>query len=82
LIADTLALSIAAEAVGRGTPVVVAVSVNDPLWRHPVTARSCATLRSWGINVIDPVPDEHGRMTLAPDEVIVRTVLAALAPGG
>jgi phosphopantothenoylcysteine synthetase/decarboxylase len=34
-IADNLALSVVAEAIGRGTPVIVAVSVNVPLWNHP-----------------------------------------------
>src|SRR6267378_1247640 len=34
-IADNLALSLTAEAIGRGTPVIVAVSVNAPLLRHP-----------------------------------------------
>jgi phosphopantothenoylcysteine synthetase/decarboxylase len=77
-IADTLALSITAEAIGRGTPVVVALSVNDPLWRHPLVAGAVATLRSWGVLMIEPVPDGAGRMTMAPDETIVRTVLAAL----
>src|SRR5687768_7297772 len=39
-IADNLALSIAAEAIGRGTPVIVAISVNDPLWNHPRARQS------------------------------------------
>jgi phosphopantothenoylcysteine synthetase/decarboxylase len=77
-IADTLALSIAAEAIGRATPVVVAVSVNDPLWRHPLAARSVATLRSWGVTVVEPVPDENGRMTMAANADILAAVTAAL----
>jgi phosphopantothenoylcysteine synthetase/decarboxylase len=76
-IADTLALSITAEAIGRGTPVVVALSMNDPLWRHPLVASAVATLRSWGVRVIDPVPDENGRLTMAPDETIIRAVVEA-----
>src|SRR6476646_11457527 len=34
-IADNLALSVAAEAIGRGTPVVVGPSLNQPLFDHP-----------------------------------------------
>ena len=53
-IADNLALSLTAEAIGRGTPVLVALSVNPPLYRHPLVARSMATLREWGVCVIEP----------------------------
>jgi hypothetical protein len=34
-IADNLALSVVAEAIGRGTPVIVAPSLNAPLLAHP-----------------------------------------------
>src|SRR6201981_3888583 len=34
-IADTLALSVVAEAIGRGTPVIVGPSLNAPLLAHP-----------------------------------------------
>jgi phosphopantothenoylcysteine synthetase/decarboxylase len=79
-IADNLALSIAAEAIGRHTPVVVAISVNSPLWAHPLPARSAATLRSWGCHVLDPVP-EGDNLTLAPDDAIVEATRAALLVG-
>lgn len=69
-VADSLALSIAAEAIGRRTPVVVALSLNEPLWRHPRSAESAATLRRWGVDVIDPVPDERGHLTMAPLDVV------------
>jgi phosphopantothenoylcysteine synthetase/decarboxylase len=76
-IADSLPLSLVSEAIGRGTPVVVAVSVNDPLWAHPITTRSVATLRGWGVTVIDPVPDANGYLTMASDQALVEEVLAA-----
>ena len=34
-IADNLALSVVAEAIGRGTPVIVGPSLNAPLLDHP-----------------------------------------------
>src|ERR1051325_9209298 len=34
-IADSLALSVVAEAIGRGTPVIVGPSLNAPLLAHP-----------------------------------------------
>lgn len=79
-IADNLALSIAAEAVGRATPLIVAVSVNPPLWSHPRTQESAATLRSWGGVVLDPVPDGDW-LTLAPDDVVLQAVEEAMGSG-
>jgi phosphopantothenoylcysteine synthetase/decarboxylase len=73
-IADNLALSVTAEAIGRGTPVVVAVSVNTPLWRHPQASRSVAALREWGVRVIDPEPDDNGYFRMAANEVILGEV--------
>jgi phosphopantothenoylcysteine synthetase/decarboxylase len=76
-IADTLALSITAEAIGRKTPVVVAISVNPPLWAHPRSAESAATLRRWGCTVLDPVPDGDW-LTLAPDDAIIEATKRAI----
>lgn len=75
-IADTLALSIAAEALGRGTPVLVAPSVNPPLYAHPRTRMSMEILRSWGVGVISPA-EAGGWLTLADDATITAAVLAA-----
>lgn len=76
-IADTLALSITAEAIGRGTPVIIAPSVNDPLWEHPRTRQAIEVLHSWGLTVIPPGQDENGRLTMAPDQHLIDTILAA-----
>jgi phosphopantothenoylcysteine synthetase/decarboxylase len=72
-VADNLALSLTAEAIGRGTPVVVAVSVNPPLWRHPRAAASMATLREWGVSVVEPTDSGEG-LRLAPTSVILAEV--------
>jgi phosphopantothenoylcysteine synthetase/decarboxylase len=77
-IADNLALSIVAEAIGRRTPVIVAVSVNPPLWAHPRAGESAERLRGWGVEVIDPFESE-GYLTLAPDEALLGAVERALA---
>ena len=65
-VADNLALSVVAEAIGRGTPVLVAPSLNAPLQRHPRYAQSVAALREWGVAVVDPVDSR-----LAPVESIL-----------
>lgn len=77
-IADNLALSVAAEAIGRGTPVIVAVSVNAPLWAHPRARQSVATLREWGVDVVEPVAEGEA-LTLASDPVLLERVRSRLA---
>jgi phosphopantothenoylcysteine synthetase/decarboxylase len=72
-IADNLALSLTAEAIGRGTPVLAALSLNPPLYRHPRTAESIATLRSWGVTVLEPVDTGDG-LRLAPTDAILDEV--------
>jgi phosphopantothenoylcysteine synthetase/decarboxylase len=59
-IADNLALSVAAEAIGRSTPVIVGPSLNQPLLDHPVARASLTTLASWGVAVIPPVDEGEG----------------------
>lgn len=76
-IADNLALSLTAEAIGQRTPVIIAISLNPPLWAHPQTRESVATLRRWGCHVLEPVA-EHNWLTMAPDDAIVAAAQAAL----
>jgi phosphopantothenoylcysteine synthetase/decarboxylase len=72
-IADNLALSVTAEAIGRSTPVLIGVACNTPLWAHPRAQESAATLRRWGCTVLDPVLVE-GNRRLAPVEAILAAV--------
>ena len=79
-VADSLALSVAAEAIGRGTPVLVALSLNPPLFAHPRTRVSMQTLRDWGVHVIEPEDTGEG-LRLAPLENILAAVDAARPHG-
>jgi phosphopantothenoylcysteine synthetase/decarboxylase len=72
-IADNLALSVAAEAIGRGTPVVVAPSLNAPLLAHPQAQASLKTLPGWGVAIVPPVDDGTGPR-LAPTEQLMEAV--------
>src|SRR5246127_5665389 len=54
-IADNLALSVTAEAIGRKTPVIVAPSLNQPLLDHPQAQASLAKLPGWGVTIVPPV---------------------------
>jgi len=72
-IADNLALSVVAEAIGRGTPVIVAPSLNAPLLAHPVAQASLKKLASWGVVIVPPVDEGEGPR-LAPSGVLIDAV--------
>ncbi len=78
-IADTLALSVAAEAIGRRTPVVVGPSLNQPLLDHPAAQASLRTLAAWGVTVVPPVDAGDGPR-LAPTPVLLDAA-RRFAPG-
>jgi phosphopantothenoylcysteine decarboxylase len=72
-VADNLALSVVAEAIGRGTPVIVAPSLNAPLLAHPQAQASLKTLPGWGVAIVPPV-DEGNGPRLAPTEQLLAAV--------
>ena len=74
-IADSLALSVVAEAIGRQTPVVVGPSLNQPLLEHPQAQASLRTLPAWGVIVVPPEDEGYGPR-LAPTP----RLLAAVEP--
>src|SRR6201987_5764313 len=72
-IADSLALSVVAEAIGRGTPVIVGPSLNAPLLDHPQGQASPRKLPAWGVAIVPPVDEGEGPR-LAPSAVLVEAV--------
>jgi phosphopantothenoylcysteine decarboxylase/phosphopantothenate--cysteine ligase len=57
--------------------------MNGRMWDHPATAASLQKLRSWGVQVLDPIDGAHacgedGPGRLADPESIAAAVLAAL----
>jgi len=72
-IADNLALSVAAEAIGRRTPVIVGPSLNAPLLNHPEAQASLRRLPSWGVTIVPPVDEGEGPR-LAPSELLIGAV--------
>jgi phosphopantothenoylcysteine decarboxylase len=72
-IADNLALSIVAEAIGRGTPVVVGPSLNQPLLDHPVAQSSLRTLPNWNVIIVHSVDQGEG-LRLAPSAHLIDAV--------
>src|SRR5207253_5366960 len=72
-IADSLALSVVAEAIGRKTPVIVGPSLNQPLLDHPEAQASLQKLPSWGLTIVPPVDKGEGPR-LAPTEQLLAAV--------
>ena len=72
-IADNLALSVVAEAIGRGTPVIVAPSLNAALLRHPEAQLSLNKLPAWGVRIVPPVDEGEGPR-LAPSATLLDAV--------
>jgi len=72
-IADNLALSVAAEAIGRGTPVIVGPSLNAPLLNHPQVQASLRVLPDWGVTIVPPVDEGEGPR-LAPTTALLDAV--------
>src|SRR5918911_1588714 len=69
-IADNLALSVTAEAIGRKTPVIVGPSLNQPLLDHPEAQASLKKLPEWGV-VIVPQVDQGEGPRLAPTDQLL-----------
>jgi phosphopantothenoylcysteine synthetase/decarboxylase len=72
-IADSLALSVVAEAIGRGTPVIVGPSLNAPLLAHPEAQASLRRLPAWGVTIVPPIDEGEGPR-LAPSTVLIDAV--------
>lgn len=88
---NRLAGGLADDAVGalflawelKDKPWWLAPAMNGRMWDHPATAASLGKLRSWGVQVLDPIDGAHacgeeGPGRLADPESIAAAVLAAL----
>jgi hypothetical protein len=51
---------VVAEAIGRGTPVIVGPSLNAPLLAHPQAEAALRVLPDWGVTVVPQVDDGQG----------------------
>ncbi|WP_420799375.1 hypothetical protein [Ktedonospora formicarum] len=78
-IGDTLAANILCEALGRGTPPIVAVPcLKMDLVRHPAFKKNLALLREYGIHVLHE-PKKPPSPLMVPWEKIFET-LCTLTP--
>jgi phosphopantothenoylcysteine synthetase/decarboxylase len=73
-IADTLALGLLVEGLGKGIPIVAMPFTNSAMAAHPAFGESIARLRSWGVRILFS-PD-----VLEPHEPGMGEALAANFP--
>jgi phosphopantothenoylcysteine synthetase/decarboxylase len=69
-LADNLATSMIADALGAGCRVIIAPSFNKGLWSHPQTKLSLARFAEWGVEIVPPTITEQ-RVVMAPQEEIL-----------
>jgi phosphopantothenoylcysteine synthetase/decarboxylase len=77
-IADTLAHSLIAEAIGAGWPVIIAPSMNPALANHPRAVQSLKTLKQWGVTVLESHTEKE-LLVMASEKEITNIVKTALA---
>jgi phosphopantothenoylcysteine synthetase/decarboxylase len=78
-IADNLALSVVAEAIGRKTPVIVGPSMNAPLLEHPEAQAALKKLPGWGVTIVPPEDAGEGPR-LAPTGRLIDAVSRWVPP--
>ncbi len=72
-IADTLALSILCEGLGRETPIVAVPYLKPDLARHPVFAQSLTLLQQCGVRILYD-PDTYPSPKMVPWECILQAI--------
>lgn len=81
-IADNLPLSLVAEAIGAGWPVIVAPGMNQNLANHPQFKQSVKTLREWGVTVLDAHLEKDLLLLASVDEIVAAAKLVLGVKGG
>ena len=80
--ADDLA---ATTLLATDTAILMAPAMNVRMWEHPATKRNVATLRGWGVDILEPdegemACGEYGPGRLAEVDRIAEAIIAALTP--
>lgn len=73
-IADTLATSLVATAIGRGTSTYIAPAMNYELWINPILQQNIDKLRSYGVKIIHPQV-ENKKSTMAERLKVLDTII-------
>mgnify|MGYP006290436825 CR=1 FL=1 len=73
---DTPVTTCATTALGADVPVVVAPAMHEPMYDHPGVLEAMDTLRSWGVQFVDPRVEE-GKAKIATADAIALGVARA-----
>jgi phosphopantothenoylcysteine decarboxylase/phosphopantothenate--cysteine ligase len=76
---DTPVTTCATTALGRGTPVVVAPAMHEPMYDHPGVLEAIDRLEEWGVRFVGPRVEE-GKAKVASEEAVVTTTARAAGP--
>jgi phosphopantothenoylcysteine synthetase/decarboxylase len=81
-IADTLALGLVSEYLALSVPTVVAPNVSPTLARHPRYRHSVASLRDWGVRVLEEqsAPSDHSPSWMQPWDSILEALPSRGSP--
>jgi len=74
---DTSVTTIATTAIGSGMKVIVVPAMHGSMQRHPGVSEAIARLKTWGIQVIDPVMSE-GKAKFPPVETVAAHVIRSI----
>lgn len=76
--------ALTAIALATRAPILIAPAMNGKMWLHPATQRNVETLKSWGVQFVEPAEGllacgYEGVGRLAPVEDILAAVAAVLS---
>ncbi len=74
---DTAVTTVATTAIGSGMKVVVVPAMHGSMQRHPGVSEAIARLKTWGIQVVDPVISEGKAKFPAVETVAAHVIRAA-----
>ncbi len=68
-VCDNVVTLLIAAQLGRSLPVMMVPTMNDALWKHPMTSQHCGRLKEWGVRFFDS-PHEEDRLKMpAPEKL-------------
>lgn len=68
---DTPVTTVATTAIGSRMPVVIVPAMHHSMYRHPGVTANLATLKGWGIDLIEPVIEEGKAKIAGQDEIVL-----------
>lgn len=76
---DSPVTTVASTALGTGIPLIIVPAMHGTMYRHPILQENIAKLKGIGVEVVEPLFEEH-KAKLAELETVVEAVLRRLGP--